>query len=281
MSERAIHLAGVSYRVDDTSHPEFWDRLASGTFEPATVAALAALCGPGRNVVDVGAWLGPFTLLAAALGARVLAYEPDPVARAGLWANLALNPTLSDAIEVRAEALWAGDGSALLDGGDHGLGNSLSSLSPARTGAETGGPTGVRLAEVRTVDAARAAAEPAWRDAAVVKIDIEGGEYTVVPALAAFLAEHRPSVLLSLHSFDLRDLRYGRFHPRTTLKRLAGARRRVRLFRALRHYGSWHLATGDAGQPWRRLSRRDLAALAVRLSECDLLLGGPDAWPQN
>ena len=43
------------------------------------------------------------------------------------------------------------------------------------------------------------------RDCAFVKMDIEGGEFDVLPAIAEYLAACRPSLLLSLHPRFLSD----------------------------------------------------------------------------
>jgi hypothetical protein len=57
-------------------------------------------------------------VLAARCRARVIGYEPDPIARARLHANLALNPQLAAQIEVSPEAVGrhSGPGTVTLDG---------------------------------------------------------------------------------------------------------------------------------------------------------------------
>jgi FkbM family methyltransferase len=53
-----------------------------------------------KVVVDAGAFLGESALYFAQQGARVLAFEPDPVNFAGLQQNLELNRPLSDRIQA-------------------------------------------------------------------------------------------------------------------------------------------------------------------------------------
>ncbi len=60
--------------------------------------------GPGDLVVDVGAQIGSFTLLAAATGARVIAVEPSPLNVERLRANVARNG-FEDLVEVREAAV--------------------------------------------------------------------------------------------------------------------------------------------------------------------------------
>src|SRR5882757_2666549 len=64
-------------------------------FEPATVALFAALARQARAIVDVGANVGVFSLLAARLQpeARILAFEPQPVVAMSLARNVALSGT--------------------------------------------------------------------------------------------------------------------------------------------------------------------------------------------
>ncbi len=66
---------------------------------------------PGDYVVDVGAHLGFYTIMAAKAGARVLAIEPNPEVFAGLLENLSLNSLP----EVRALNCAAGKSTGLRD----------------------------------------------------------------------------------------------------------------------------------------------------------------------
>lgn len=130
-----VSLGAVSFRAEERSqerYGSFWATFAAGTFEPATVSVLEAELGPGRRFLDIGAWIGPFTLLANALGAQVTAFEPDPVAVAALRNNLALNASLAERVEVRPVAVAASAGSVRLDGGTLGLGNGLSRVRLGR-----------------------------------------------------------------------------------------------------------------------------------------------------
>jgi 2-polyprenyl-3-methyl-5-hydroxy-6-metoxy-1,4-benzoquinol methylase len=55
-----------------------WNFLLGRTKEDATTQFVKSFLRPGMTFVDVGANVGYFTLLAASLGARVVAYEPTP-----------------------------------------------------------------------------------------------------------------------------------------------------------------------------------------------------------
>ena len=90
-----VNVGSISFQA--TTNDAFFRSMASGTWETQTVHALESLVRPGSRFIDIGAWEGPVTLHAAALGASVEAYEPDPVARERLERNLAANPALARA----------------------------------------------------------------------------------------------------------------------------------------------------------------------------------------
>jgi FkbM family methyltransferase len=144
----------------------------------------------GDLFVDIGAWIGPTALPAAARGARVVAFEPDPVARAELLVNIALNG-LDDRITVHPVALANRSNVRNLTAQDE-LGDSMAALT--RRSAR-GRSTQVQAVDVRSllVD---------FEGARLVKIDIEGGEYALLPAMYHWLQRQRPDLMLSLHTYQ-------------------------------------------------------------------------------
>jgi predicted nicotinamide N-methyase len=93
----------VAIQVDD-DQPTFWDRVEAGAWEPGTLLALQPLLGPGVLFLDIGAWVGPLSLFAAGMGARVIAVEADPRAEVQLRRNLAANPDFAHRVTVMARA---------------------------------------------------------------------------------------------------------------------------------------------------------------------------------
>jgi FkbM family methyltransferase len=139
------------------------------------------------DVVDVGAHIGFYTL-AAAKGVgpegRVIAFEPNPVARAQLEFNIDLNRCRN--VEVLAVAVGAREGEAILHV-PQSEDTSWSSLS-ARS-FEEGDPVPVRVVDLDSVVSARSL-RPTF-----VKIDVEGFELDVIDGMAGVLAGARPVVL--------------------------------------------------------------------------------------
>jgi FkbM family methyltransferase len=164
--------------------------MQSGSWEPGTVQAVGQL-RPGDLFVDIGAWIGGTALLAAARGATVLAFEPDPVARDEFERNIGVSG-LGNRITVHPFALTNRDGRRLLTARD-ALGDSMSSLY-RRPQADRS--TSVEAVDVRSM-------LPQFEGARIVKIDIEGGEYALLPAMRPWLRKHRPDLMLSLHTYHL------------------------------------------------------------------------------
>ena len=140
-----------------------------------------------RTVValDVGANIGNHALAFAPLFAKVLAFEPNPIALHLLRANVALNAVSN--IEIYACGLGDTDGEYPyatvpdnLGGGRFLSGRALSSNGP--------------IFDVRNGDALLSRREEGQR-IGLVKVDVEGMEASVFQGLSKTLQEHRPVVL--------------------------------------------------------------------------------------
>jgi len=148
------------------------------------------------DFVDVGAHVGLYTVAAALHGpGRVLAFEPNPLARAQLGGNVVLNECRN--VLVVPKAVGDAPGSALLHV-PRTPDPSFSSLAAGRF-AE-GEPIDV---EVTTVDAE---VEAAGLRPSVVKIDVEGGELAVVAGMRRTLERDRPVLLVEVNEESAREL---------------------------------------------------------------------------
>ena len=190
MDTTMVTIRGRNFRVADDK-PTFWNRAAAGTWEPETLEALESVVRPGDTVLDIGAWVGPTTLFSAALGASVVAVEADPAAQVQFARNIAVNPALAERI-VLIRAAATPDGSPIRLGAARKRGDSMSSalLTAAADTWECPGVSPQALLD---------AAQVRTGAALVVKIDIEGGEYVLVPALAPLLPACTRAVLLAVH----------------------------------------------------------------------------------
>ena len=167
----------------------FWSAFQSGSWEQETFALFDHFLTKDTVYLDVGAWIGPTLLYAASLAKITIGFEPDPVAFQALSQNVAANPQFREihlhqcAVAARSGQLRLGSRSALGDSASSTLfANEKESLSVEAR----------RLEEF----------ESEWPAGAPVflKIDIEGGEYSLIPALCNFIRRHRPTLYLSLHA---------------------------------------------------------------------------------
>lgn len=174
--------------VTGEPEPDFWGRLESSSWEPESFAALDLYANNSKDTfVDIGAWVGPLSLYAAAGGARVVAFEPDPVAYAALSENVAANPSLNVTLYESAIGRHSGEGNLASES----FGNSMSSLAFGRRSIHPSTP--VRVMALREVSAP-------WSGLSLVKVDIEGGEFELAPDLARLLRRSASHLLLSTHA---------------------------------------------------------------------------------
>ena len=185
-----FEVADVGFRV--ANEGEFWDSFADGSWEPYTTRLLERLVAPGMRVMDIGAWRGPVTLTAAALGAEVHAFEPDPLAFKGLKLNVEANDTaFRSRVHLHNKAVTH-DGRPIALFARYGFGDSGSSMLSRLQ--DTGGA--VQVAST-TFDAY--VREQGFDRIDFVKMDIEGGEFFTLPAMRAALVQYRPILYLSTH----------------------------------------------------------------------------------
>ncbi len=179
-------------RVDlDTAHGR---RLyAYGFCEPAS-RALRALARPGDVVLDGGANIGLFTVLAATCvgpEGRVVACEPAPATMALLRENVERNGLAH--VALREAALADAPGRLTLRVFDPGSG--YSSFAPA----DAAGAGEVEV-DVTTLDDL---AGDLLDRVALVKLDVEGAELRALGGAPALLAGPRPDFIVELEAEHL------------------------------------------------------------------------------
>jgi FkbM family methyltransferase len=157
-----------------------------GFCEPAA-RMMQALLEPGDVVIDGGANIGLFTVLAAArVGrhGRVIACEPSPPTMALLSANVQRNGFAW--VAVREVALAAAPGRLRMHIFDPGSG--FSSFAPATSGSEV-------EVEVSTLDEV---AGDGLETVKLVKLDVEGAELRALRGASALLDGPRPDFIVEL-----------------------------------------------------------------------------------
>lgn len=85
---------------DDYYGLQFWKNFEARKYEPDTVGFVEDRVNAKSVFFDIGAANGAITLLAAIKGARVLAYEPNPIIYNVLQRNMELNDSITNRVET-------------------------------------------------------------------------------------------------------------------------------------------------------------------------------------
>jgi FkbM family methyltransferase len=161
-------------------------------WEPGLEDALAAHLTKDSAFLDVGAWIGPVSIMAARLCAEVHAVEPDPVATVQLRATVARQRRKN--ITVHQVAVAAEDGTVRIGHrADREFGDSMTSV------IFDGDAIEVPAVTLQTLTA------KIKRPIGLVKMDVEGAEETILPAAAPHLHELGVPLLLATHALLVDD----------------------------------------------------------------------------
>ena len=185
---RDIERDGVEMSVvdeDATAHWEFWDKYVKNWGRPL-MALLDIMLEPEDTLIDIGAWVGPITLWAALSKNRlnVVAIEPDPVAFKQLVENCDYN-----GLEEQVECIQA---AAAVEDGE------VQIWPYSEWGRSHSGMTRQRGKPI-TVEAINMAYVIAENQPDLVKMDIEGGEVLVIPAIGPIMRQLNIPLILAHH----------------------------------------------------------------------------------
>ncbi len=155
--------------------------------EAPTIRAIADLASKPGQVIDVGANVGLYSVIAGVCSTDpVRAYEPVPRTFAELEANLERN-RLTERVALRRAAVGATSGRVSFHV-PFGESPSSASLSPD-------GYRGLE-GELIDVDVVRLDDEIGDEPIALVKIDVEGHEHEVLDGMVGLLSKQQPPVIL-------------------------------------------------------------------------------------
>jgi FkbM family methyltransferase len=243
VSLRRLDRNGQVFNVADT-HPEFWNDFASGRWEPETFALFDHYLDRATVHVDVGAWIGPTVLYAATRARQVIGFEPDPVAFAALQLTARSNPHLAP-MAVHGVAIAREAGKLSMGSKDQPGDSMSSSLFAGHTMSWQ-----ARACRLEEFESNWPASAPVF-----LKIDIEGGEYDLLPALVDFVRRRRPTIYLSLHShFFLGDSVSAGFVTKLCHE-IRLFRRFLRFRTVFRQYPFIYSHTGERLSRWRLFHR--------------------------
>ena len=165
-----------------------------GEYEPAQEEVFLAMV-PDRNVFDIGANIGIFTLLAASRGAKVFAFEPSRMVRSQLELNITLNG-FGERVSIVPDAVSDSEGMIPFfetRDGNWGVGRIFSY-------GHSAGKSNDYVVPTKTLD--HFISQLGMPD--VVKIDIEGAEWLVLKGAPSTLADRRaPDFLIEFHPEEI------------------------------------------------------------------------------
>ncbi len=171
--------------------------------EEGTLQFFDAVLPHCRRLIDVGAYIGLLSLYASDRVEEILAFEPSPTHQSLLTANIIANqdyrPDLAERITLIPAALGLAEGVAPLF--RKAYADSGSSLFQSVERHQV--LHGQVEAQVPILAAAKTLEEIGLNAATLIKIDVEGAEYDLIPQVAPLLARFRPFLHLSFHPFNL------------------------------------------------------------------------------
>lgn len=189
-------------------------------YEPMTTELFKRHAPPGGVVVDVGANIGHFTLVAAkAVGSEghVYAFEPVPA----LFAELAENVHINGLDNTTLVQAALGETEAVANLYTHRRNPGGHSLSESNVSDGIGEILSV---ETRTLDQfARERLD--GRPVRLIKIDVEGSEGAVIKGAQEVLREHRPVLVFEFWPYGLTNCGHD---PKAMLEGLAAIGYRFR-----------------------------------------------------
>jgi len=254
----SLTLRGQALRIQTERHAAFWSEVAQGSWEPATFRIFERFLSPGHTYLDIGCWIGPTLLYGCQIARSAYGLEPDPLAFRELERNIELNRPLSDNVRLANLCIATHSGEVAFGSRGEG-GDSTSSLLFGRKKTHW---------TVKALTFEDFLAQYAIRDVNFIKMDIEGGEYAIIPTMQAWLQAHRPTLHLSLHPCYLKLKPLGPLGR--VIRRLTATRRLLRTLSFYRHLYDHH---------GRELSARQvLWACRAKISMDIVLTDLP--WPE-
>jgi FkbM family methyltransferase len=198
---------------------------------------------PDELFVDVGANIGCYSILAAAAGARVIAFEPAPPAFAQISLNVRLND-LGGRVEIRREAVGRAPGVVTLT-------TNQGTVNHVATTQDLGPTTEVAIAALDSLAPERPV---------LLKVDVEGYEFEAIGGAEALL--RGPDLQAIVIELNGSGERYG-FDEEAIHARLVEAG-----FAPYRYDGMARALTALAGRDTNQANTiylRDPAAAAARI----------------
>ena len=168
-----INFKKLNFLVEPKNYQSFWSNFLS--WEQDDLNFVTEKGEQDKIFIDIGAWIGPYTLIAASMGMKVYAFEPDKVAFQELKKNIELNRFKYEP-QIFNYGLSKLDGSAYLYSNTNDFGKSESGLINYKNQQNTK-KTQIELKNfLQEIDKIKN--HNLNKKIQILKIDIEGGEFS-------------------------------------------------------------------------------------------------------
>jgi FkbM family methyltransferase len=190
-----INKNGKEFYVVVSSHLDFWLQVANGNWEPNTFRIFDRFISKDTTFIDIGAFVGSTVFYAAQLAKMAYAFEPDPLAFKELLLNFRANKQFEwmSRLSVYEKAVALRSGKILLGSQDKGGDSGSSVLFSDRS---------VKW-DVEAVSLDEFLESKKVQGKVFIKMDIEGGEYELIPQLRKVFLKYDVVLFLSIHHYIL------------------------------------------------------------------------------
>ncbi len=177
---------------DSFGGDDFWRMVEENTYEPDTMNILQLFVNENTDFIDLGAANGAISLIAASLGARVLAIEAAPSNFKIIEHNFSLNPLIQNRMEARNIAVSSSNGTITFSKGSNA--EVFSNIVFSKPGIVPD------VIEVQSLDKIVTGYHEFSNDL-FIKMDIEGAEWLILgnDMILENLRLHKTRMLLAIH----------------------------------------------------------------------------------
>jgi FkbM family methyltransferase len=186
--------------LSSTYNKLFWDKVETGQYEPDVQFTLKRCINSSTIFFDVGAAEGCMSLISASLGAQVIAYEPFQKYFGALSENVRINPEFSNNIKLNKAIVSNFSGRIQLN---KARGKQLSSINYNEIDLK------LDKEFIPILDLSDEILKFSKNARIVIKIDIEGAEYSLLSdlKLLTLLNTKDAILILAIHPGFFREIK--------------------------------------------------------------------------
>jgi FkbM family methyltransferase len=196
-----VKCRNVKFKVSESQHADIWQYIINDEWEQETFNVIDYFVKESHTVIDIGCWLGTLSFYLAAKGASVYAIDPDPVTYPCFLESIRLNPEPEPLIFPFDMAITPKTKTVTLHSRKTYGGSSSSVVERANDQQHSSIVKGISLYDFIISNAIP--------KVDFIKMDIESGEFEVLPSLADALKQLKlPTMIIEFHYPQLNEIVY-------------------------------------------------------------------------